>query len=53
MSPKKTLEKKPQRNLLKDFCKGLDTMDVYFKRKRADKEFENGQSKDSPYKIKD
>ncbi|MCL2440592.1 MAG: hypothetical protein FWD14_02530 [Treponema sp.] len=32
-------------------CKGLDTMDKYFARKRADKAFENGQIKDNPYKI--
>jgi len=38
---------------LRGSCKGLDSMDAYFKRKRADKEFENGQTKDSPYKIKD
>jgi len=36
---------------LRGSCKGLDTMDAYFARKRADKAFENGQTKNNPYKI--
>jgi len=38
---------------LRGSCKGLDTIDAYFKRKRADKAYENGQTKDNPYRIKD
>ena len=36
---------------LRGSCKGLDTMDAYFARKRADKAFENGQTKGNPYRI--
>ena len=50
-------EKKPHEVIpllaLRGSCKGLDTMDAYFARKRANKAFENGQTKDNPYRIKD
>ena len=50
-------EEKPKKVIpllaLRGSCKGLDTMDAYFARKRADKAFENGQIKDNPYRIKD
>ena len=36
---------------LRGSCKGLDTMDAYFARKRADRAFENGQAKGNPYRI--
>gem|GEM_PF-7131121 len=36
---------------LRGSCKGLDTMDAYFARKRANKAFEEGLAKDNPYRI--
>jgi len=49
-------EEKPEKAIpllaLRGSCKGLDTMEAYFARKRADKSFENGQIKDNPYRIK-
>ena len=38
---------------LRGSCKGLDTMDAYFARKRADKAFEDGLIKENPYKIQE
>jgi len=34
---------------LRGSCKGLDTMDAYFARKRADKAFEDGLTDVNPY----
>jgi len=36
---------------LRGSCKGLDTMDAYFARKRADKAFEEGLAENNPYRI--
>ena len=38
---------------LRGSCKGLDTMDAYLARKRANKAFEDGLTNDNPYKIKE
>ena len=38
---------------LRGSCQGLDTMDAYFARKRADKTFEDGLIKENPYKIQE
>ena len=50
-------EEKPSENIpllaLRGSCKGLDTMDAYFARKRADKAFENGLIKENPYQIRE
>jgi len=50
-----TKEEKPKEKIpllaLRGSCKGLDTMDAYFLRKRANKAFENGLIEDNPYKI--
>ena len=37
---------------LRGSCKGLDTMDAYFARKRVNKAFEDGLTNDNPYEIR-
>jgi len=36
---------------LRGSCKGIDTMDAYFARKRANRAFEEGSAKNNPYRI--
>ena len=38
---------------LRGSCKGIDTIDAYFTRKRADKAFEDGLVSDNPYKVQE
>jgi len=38
---------------LRGSCKGLDTMEAYFARKQADKDFEDGLTDVNPYLIKE